>query len=881
MPKNNQSLNRELFNLLHSRGYDPVLLDTTGKEIPTPEEAEVLQFNFVKDDVDYGKVTISIDGLHKLVIYFNDKIADSEKEDTGSGDLSWYKLLNQLKYFAKRYQLSFELKNTSNLKPDMAKRTYMKKQQSVTESYQVLNKKTSLNDSVPNVKIILQHTKALDENDKRYLNVEKIYVENVNGERFLVPTRKPGLARVYARHIAEGGTPYDERGRHISSLVEEYSKMAGFVRAVKNSQFNESAQKLVTEGVNHYNNLKETLKRLSGHRGYNMYFESWTPTLMETEGEEANLNELFVQETLDPRIESVMPILSRLSKNISEMAEVKDLAEWAENIIEDESLTSNNPQGIPESEKNVTYAHKNDPKGVRFRQPASAELPVWATDVKDDAEPNWDEIEKAQNWLNQWVDADHSYEEIVNSLEGEGFSPETAEHVALDMGRMPGMNEDGETFTLKDKADYLARRKALQGIQMDPDTSKDNKLKSELIRKKNELEKQAKEKGFAFNESEVEEGVLDKVKSVGKKVGKKVADVLGGPGDEELLQRLQKNAGVPRQHGKPRHAIPNDEKELEENSDDMAKTAHMHGLKHGRQGTGDNMDNAKSEWGDNFKDYNAGFLKGRNQKAKDLKASGQGYGKKQQGVAEDLGPEQKRVGQLGPIEKVKKNSGARGKLVGASESVEQTNDTNITEGIDTVYPDSKEGVLQCLKDEFYDPKFLKKLDLATCKIYPDQSVEGVWAIDSMATGQRCVIYLAGYKDPMGKVRKHNDSEEGTMPMSAMKKLAEHGKLTPKLLSQWVKMGSIDRDEMKLLSDIYQQHNGKGMYEGKYETNTGKLPKDKQEKQQKVLDKKLADKKAKLDAAAKEKKKAEADKIGKKKVKEGQEDLETILRIIKK
>jgi hypothetical protein len=36
-----------------------------------------------------------------------------------------------------------------------------------------------------------------------------------------------------------------------------------------------------------------------------------------------------------------------------------------------------------------------------------------------------------------------------------------------------------------------------------------------------------------------------------------------------------------------------------------------------------------------------------------------------------LGPEQKRVGQLGPTEKVKKNSGARGKLVGANESVEQ------------------------------------------------------------------------------------------------------------------------------------------------------------------------------------------------------------------
>jgi hypothetical protein len=67
---------------------------------------------------------------------------------------------------------------------------------------------------------------------------------------------------------------------------------------------------------------------------------------------------------------------------------------------------------------------------------------------------------------------------------------------------------------------------------------------------------------------------------------------------------------------------------------DIARTAYMYGLKHGREGVGNNMDRAKAEWGDNFKHYNAGFLKGRNEKSKGLKAAGQGYGRKQQGVAE-------------------------------------------------------------------------------------------------------------------------------------------------------------------------------------------------------------------------------------------------------
>ena len=66
------------------------MLDTSGKEIPTPEEAEVFQFNFIKDGEDYGKVTISVDGLHKLCVYYSDDVANSEKEESESDDVSRY-----------------------------------------------------------------------------------------------------------------------------------------------------------------------------------------------------------------------------------------------------------------------------------------------------------------------------------------------------------------------------------------------------------------------------------------------------------------------------------------------------------------------------------------------------------------------------------------------------------------------------------------------------------------------------------------------------------------------------------------------------------------------------------------------------------------------
>ena len=334
MPKNSESLNRSLFELLQSKGFDPTMLDTSGKEIPTPEEAEVFQFNFIKDGEDYGKVTISIDGLHKLCVYFSDEVANSEKEENHGEDISWYSILNQLKRFSQKYQLSFELRNVDHLKHDMAKREYMKKQERISEGYYPMGKKASYNDAVPNVKIILQHTRQIEEGEQRYRNIARIFLENSEGERFLAPTIKPGVARVYGRLIAEGDHPHGERWNHVTSLVEEYQKMGAFVRATRNGQFNESAQRLVNEGINHYQGLRETLSRMTGHRGYNTYFESWTPSLMEDETEESNLNELFVQETLDPRIESVMPILNKLQKKVAEMKEVGELSEWADSLTE-------------------------------------------------------------------------------------------------------------------------------------------------------------------------------------------------------------------------------------------------------------------------------------------------------------------------------------------------------------------------------------------------------------------------------------------------------------------------------------------------------------------------------------------------------------------
>ena len=342
MPKKTDSLNSELYGLLKSHGFKPKCYDSSGETVPIPDKAEAMQFQFVQNGQDYGNVTVSIDGEGQLSVYFDEEAFSDVSGPASGGDVgtdTWYQFLRHLKQWAMKRRLTWSIEPLDNLESDMAKRAYIKKE-GLLEGYHPMGKKQSYNDAVPQTKIIIKHNKVMEEGEQRFRNVERIFIENSQGERFIAPTTKPGIARVYARHIAEGGLPHDDRWNHIGSLVEEYTKMAGFVRATRGGQFNESTQRLVTEGVNHYLSLRESLHKLAGHKGYNAYFESWTPPLMEDEVTE-DLTDMFKQSSLDPRIESAMPILSKLNKHLGEtkMNEVHELEEWADNMLTFEAGT--------------------------------------------------------------------------------------------------------------------------------------------------------------------------------------------------------------------------------------------------------------------------------------------------------------------------------------------------------------------------------------------------------------------------------------------------------------------------------------------------------------------------------------------------------------
>jgi hypothetical protein len=678
MPINNDSLNKKLYDLLKVQGYDPVPKNSEGETTPVPEEADVFKFTFKIDGKPIGPAWITVDSGQQLRVYYDNEIMDGLSEDESSTFQSFTDFLKMLKSWSQRRQLGFDTENQDRLAGDMAQRTHMKRKEQIREGYYPMGKSASYNDAVPTIKIVLQHTRQIQEGEQRFRNIAKIFLENANGERILAPTTRPGIAQVYARHLAEGGVPNDDRWNHIKGLCEEYNKMAGFVRAVRGNQFNESAQRLVEAGLNHYTSLRESLGKMRGHRGYNQYFESWTPTLMETEGDESTLNELFVQETLDPRIESVMPILNKLSKNLGEMKEVKALEEWADSLLEggdggeaseetdgDTSGTAgeggaeDNP--LDEAAGAETLAHNQATEKSR--------LDAFDLDEADDAEaahkkPQVPAFMRKQSgdpdWKTTTQDLEKAKERNISGKEGLAALAKRLDQIDEEEVEESGLQA------------YLGNKKyGKDGMDALRKAGREHASKEKMASIRAKYDK--------LDEEVVTEAVNPKIDAdaTEKYALKVVNDLMYDPVGSKA-RHLMRDAGLPftyyneadlQNTGVAKFNIPY----VDDNTPQ------------GSNGIGSSYDALNNIWTKYFRGKQAeGWLSSQPRQMPTGKTTSDGkkiwtfvFGFaiprkeqqfEQQGVAEDLDANQKRVGQLGPTEKVKNNN--IGKLVGANESVE-------------------------------------------------------------------------------------------------------------------------------------------------------------------------------------------------------------------
>ena len=317
----------ELYNLLVTKNFEPEILDINGKAVSSPNDAEMFSFDWKVADTNYGTVVALLGRDQDLQLYYSENIS---KELGASDRKQWYDFLKQMKNFAVRNMLTFDLKNLSRLKYTMQSMSAIR--EGLSEGYYG-NKKTSYSDLPKHTRLVIKHSKPLGEGEARYRFIESLFIETDAGERFKLPFTKLVGGKAMARHIAEGGTPYDEFGKHITEIIKEMDVMSRFARTVKNKSFDNETEKLVAEALKHYNYLKAKAKRMISQRGYIAERENFSPEAVDVDDNMLeNVKNMFIEQNLDSRIEAALPTLARLQGKT--MKEATEFEAWANKLVE-------------------------------------------------------------------------------------------------------------------------------------------------------------------------------------------------------------------------------------------------------------------------------------------------------------------------------------------------------------------------------------------------------------------------------------------------------------------------------------------------------------------------------------------------------------------
>ena len=332
---------RKLFDLLVTRDFDPEILDAAGKPATDPSEAEIFSFDFrAESGRDYGTVVIMLSDQGALEVYCADNVG---KTMEGADKTDWFNFLEQLKNFAVRTnRLDFGVKNLNHLRYSMQGQAAIR--EGLFESWQG-KRDISWNAGANESRLMIKHKRSLGEGEARFRYVESLFIETAEGERYKLPFRNLTAGKAMLEHVRNGGRPYDLRGQHIAEMVTELTVLSRFKRANAGKLLEGDTATLVEQTTAYYETLQRNLKSLTNGRGYNTYFESWTPLDVSEESVVIEgLKHLFVTQSIDQRIEEALPLIARIQQQENAMKEAAIFESWADQLMEGTWQTPDTPE---------------------------------------------------------------------------------------------------------------------------------------------------------------------------------------------------------------------------------------------------------------------------------------------------------------------------------------------------------------------------------------------------------------------------------------------------------------------------------------------------------------------------------------------------------
>jgi|TARA_R110001592_G_scaffold203005_3_gene452716 hypothetical protein len=159
-----------------------------------------------------------------------------------------------------------------------------------------------------NVKLIVRHKKEVNEEVRgsRSRNIHSIFIQR-GDERFKMAENNLKAARAMARHIKNGGEPFDTVGNAINEMATEQKKLREFVRYVKKSGLvNEDNETYVTIAVENINSITSAFTKLAGVKSYANAVEHVSDrATSEIIQDDIDLESQFTETHFDDRVASV------------------------------------------------------------------------------------------------------------------------------------------------------------------------------------------------------------------------------------------------------------------------------------------------------------------------------------------------------------------------------------------------------------------------------------------------------------------------------------------------------------------------------------------------------------------------------------------------
>jgi len=564
MAVNIDTVANKIFKIIKGSGHDVKMYDaSTGNETVNPELSRYFYVKMpnymVHLDSDNSEIK-----LHQGAEKTDEKVKG---------------VINNIKHVAKSYMLDFDHRIFGK---ELTPKNYAFKidqnrnerdmSELQTEGYTPLQGSTKTSEQkLEGVKVIVRHNKAVDETSRgaRSRNIQGIFVETSEGERFKYPHIHLNGARAMARHVHAGGKPHDEVGEAIVNLSDQLAKLKDVTKFARRfSQVQEQAADVLPLVDNKVSDIKKTIHKLTTASGYADFKENYkaTETVEPTIEALEELKGKFTVTKFDEKIGEVLPLLQSIvdeakaeqdnsSKALADriMSKIKagDSVDMHEPNATQQEYDPEKVGAFTNKDAKVAYRLsdlaskiKDDEMSV-FLARLSDKFTSYATDpniqmkIKQDPEtyeiqpweketakaiiqgvkmktvnPELDKLPKAEDVV---PNPEAELEEAVAPFgEDESFITESSacncdENCACGGNCGPDCNCHTGCKPMKESIrenavakimgryqdkkdikaqmqDILAKKKALQDIQLNPNTAKDPELKKELMKRKQELE---------------------------------------------------------------------------------------------------------------------------------------------------------------------------------------------------------------------------------------------------------------------------------------------------------------------------------------------------------------------------------------------------------